>query len=32
MTRDKRCLAEDGENVAYMKPFGETDVLEQWFI
>ena len=32
MTRDKRCLAEDRENVAHMKPFGETDVLEQWFV
>ena len=32
ITRDKRVLAEDRENVAYIKPFDETDILEQWLV
>ena len=28
-TRDKLALAANRENVACMKPFGETDILEQ---
>ena len=32
ITRDKVGLAENRENVACMKPFGETDVQEQYLV
>ena len=32
ITRDQLDLAENRENVACMKPFGETDVLEQYLV